>query len=364
MRIFVYDVSSDQVPYGKKLPPNMDTTEQISARTQSTMSKRNENHHFPSSIHNFKIYAVLCMFRILNSLLIRTQFDPDEYWQTLEPAYCLVFSSSSNSNSCDYTWEWTRSIDATDYVIDDKNGSFIVDLIVRALHGPIRSYVAVLPTAMFYTVISFIAASAANGHNNGSEHALSAAGEAILPCMNFLVRKGPALVHSVLFAAPTDFSVYYIARYLFRENDDVEAIAWYALLASVTSWFNGYALVRTYANSIECAICAVATCLLCPELFGRRDIDGNVAETRPVAILAFVMGGISVAIRFSAVAYWIPVGVIVCLRSKCVSRSFCLYFLSGVAGIILSCVVDSALYGFIVIPFLGSFHFNVLLGEY
>lgn len=39
-------------------------------------------------------------FRILNSLLVRSYFSPDEYWQSLEVAHKLVFGYG------ELTWEW------------------------------------------------------------------------------------------------------------------------------------------------------------------------------------------------------------------------------------------------------------------
>jgi phosphatidylinositol glycan class B len=46
------------------------------------------------------LLAALCAFRSLNTLLCRTFFQPDEYWQTLEVAHQLVFGYGY------LTWEW------------------------------------------------------------------------------------------------------------------------------------------------------------------------------------------------------------------------------------------------------------------
>lgn len=40
-----------------------------------------------------RAFAVLVTLRIVNSLLVRTYFDPDEYWQSLEIAYCMAFDN-------------------------------------------------------------------------------------------------------------------------------------------------------------------------------------------------------------------------------------------------------------------------------
>ena len=45
----------------------------------------------------------LLSYRILNSLLVRSYFSPDEYWQSLEVAHNLVF------NYGELTWEWEEN---------------------------------------------------------------------------------------------------------------------------------------------------------------------------------------------------------------------------------------------------------------
>jgi Alg9-like mannosyltransferase family. len=45
----------------------------------------------------------LLSFRLLNSLLVRSYFSPDEYWQSLEVAHKIVFGYG------ELTWEWENS---------------------------------------------------------------------------------------------------------------------------------------------------------------------------------------------------------------------------------------------------------------
>ena len=80
---------------------------------------------------------LLCAFRVLNVTLVRSYFDPDEFWQTLEPAYCTVFYP----NDCPgYTWEWKRKTSAPSNLIADS------------LLGPARTYLNVLPTHVYYEI--------------------------------------------------------------------------------------------------------------------------------------------------------------------------------------------------------------------
>jgi hypothetical protein len=75
----------------------------------------------------------------------------------------------------------------------------------------------------------------------------------------------------------------------------------------------------------------------------------------------------SVAVRFTSLAAWIPIGILLALqRPRLADRMSYLVMpcaLFGIFGIGLSLIVDWYFYGFWTLPFLGSLHFNVILGE-
>ncbi|KAH7125283.1 Alg9-like mannosyltransferase family-domain-containing protein [Dendryphion nanum] len=52
-------------------------------------------------------FALLLAFRIVNALTLRTFFQPDEFFQSLEPAWQLAFGQSSNAW---ITWEWRSQL--------------------------------------------------------------------------------------------------------------------------------------------------------------------------------------------------------------------------------------------------------------
>lgn len=282
------------------------------------------------------IFSCILVYRVINALIVETQFDPDEYWQTLEPAYCLAFQSN-----CAYTWEWTRRRNP------DSINLTNIDWIEEALHGPVRSYVPILPIYALYKLL-----------------------RAFHLDTTWSIARAPLILNAALVAAPTDFGVFYISRYIsriknFRNNEFLWKFEHWALLASITNWFNGYALVRTYSNSMEAALLCVGMALLSPELFGNMH-SKHEFKVRLMARLAFLLGGISIVVRFTALASWVPIGIMICLRRKSMSSK--LYHLwhmclvSGAMGVFLGCILDRIYYGFWAIPFLGSFHFNVLLG--
>jgi len=284
------------------------------------------------------LFATILIYRMMNVLILDTQFDPDEYWQTLEPAYCLAFSTEHN---CACTWEWTRRMET-------RGGSKpYLGWIEEALQGPVRSFVPILPTYFLYKILKM-------AHFDTT----------------WMIAKAPLLLNAVIVAAPIDFAVFHISKFAFGRKIETRQglfhkVENWALLASITNWFNGYALVRTYSNSMETSLLAIGMAILCPELFGSFQ-DTAEFKVRLIARIAFLLGGVSVVIRFTALAAWVPMGLIICARRKSLRSSFYylwhLCILPGLAGVIFGCIVDRIFYGFWAIPFLGSFHFNVLLG--
>jgi phosphatidylinositol glycan class B len=181
----------------------------------------------------FLLYIALCVFRIANALYIQTQFDPDEYWQILEPAYCEAFPE----RQCAYTWEWKKRA--------GDHGPWWM----RSLEGPIRSYLSILPTYIFYILAK----------KWEWDHLL------------WVIPRGPLLVHAVLVAAPADLATWYMGGWTASTKDITtrRMLSACCLLCSITSWFNGYTLIRTYSNSLEVMFLTVGIALVSPV----RDVE-------------------------------------------------------------------------------------------
>lgn len=83
---------------------------------------RNELHTNELPIY---IFLLIFVFRILNALSIKTYFQPDEYYQSLEPAHNLAFSYGY------ITWEWKEklrsSIHPIIYAIGYKLVGYLTD---------------------------------------------------------------------------------------------------------------------------------------------------------------------------------------------------------------------------------------------
>lgn len=83
--------------------------------------------------------------------------------------------------------------------------------------------------------------------------------------------------------------------------------------------------------------------------------------------VAFLLGGVSVAVRFTSLAAFVPVGVLLALQKQVLNQLITFLAipcaLYGLVGIAMSLLVDRYFYGFWAVPFLGSLHFNIILGE-
>lgn len=294
------------------------------------------------------LYTAICIFRICNSFVIQSYFDPDEFWQTLEPAYCQVFFSEgqplggTEAVPCPgYTWEWARRASG------DASVNNLTNILVQSLQGPVRSYASVLPTIWLYKIAKL---------------------------WNFdtrwLVARGPMILQAITIAAPIDTAIWYTARWLRplkgqpQKQPNPMILPTWCLFASLTSWFQAYTLVRTLANGQETALLILAIALVSPELIG--NVDAARANWR--SSLAFVLGGMAVSIRFTSIAAFVPMGILLAIRKQPSSgwkRKIQYLMLPcagmGLIGIAICMVVDHAYYGFWTIPFLGNFHFNAIL---
>ncbi|KAJ6863228.1 GPI mannosyltransferase 3 [Populus alba x Populus x berolinensis] len=88
------NASSKSQPTKPLITKNPDISKQKGYKSQKS--------NFFSSEKN--IFTLCLAFRIANSLLIQTYFNPDEHWQALEVAHRIVFGYGH------LTWEWRKGI--------------------------------------------------------------------------------------------------------------------------------------------------------------------------------------------------------------------------------------------------------------
>ena len=285
------------------------------------------------------IFLAFSIFRVLNVLLIQSQFDPDEYWQQLEPAYCRVFASSSGDRCPGLTWEWKRRPRRTDF-------GTLEEFISVGLQGPVRSYASIIPTLFFYHIIKYIGIDSP-----------------------WMVARGPVFLNAILVAASTDWCVWYLSGFLKPSNDgSLHSTLNWSVYGSMTSWFMGYALIRTYSNSLETVLLTLSLVMVAPELLGDASKD-QIRTSILRACLAFFLGGLSCSIRFTSLAAFVPLGIILSVSGSRSLISAMVYLgvvcaIPGFVGVAVTLVLDRHMYGFSAVPFLGNIQFNVVEGQF
>jgi phosphatidylinositol glycan class B len=138
------------------------------------------------------LLVLLICFRTWNAFSIKTFFQPDEYWQSLEPAHFAVYGYGYQ------TWEWKEHL--------------------RSAAHPLL-YAAIYKLAQWFSLD---------------------------------VVTAPKIFQGIT-AGIGDYYTYKLAQRLVSP----EAAQW-TLLASVGSAFNWFCLTRTFANSLETILTAVA----------------------------------------------------------------------------------------------------------
>ena len=255
----------------------------------------------------------------------------EEFRQTLEPAYCAVFRPAEGFDCPGFTWEWKRRAPESS------------NLLQQSFLGPVRTYLSVLPTHLFYASIQAL----------GIESA-------------WMVARGPMILYAVTVAAPVDWAVWYCARVMNSSSSSSYVLPSWSLLASLSAWFNAYTLVRTYSNSQEAALLMMSLCLVAEDLLADMSVKGDSSSRRVWrARAAFFLGGMSLSIRGTAVAAYIPMGILLAWQEGSWMRRIAYLFnicaLYGLFGISVAFLVDHWFFGFPTLPFLGNFYFNVIL---
>ncbi|XP_058082019.1 mannosyltransferase APTG1 [Magnolia sinica] len=173
-------------------------------RSEEPISRENRSSSLFSSPRRI---LLLCLaFRTANSLLVRTYFNPDEHWQSLEVAHRIVFGYGH------LTWEWKKGI---------------------------RSYLHPLIFALLYKILEFF-------------H---------LDTPSFMM-KAPRLLQSI-FSSFGDLYLYKLSYLIFNER-----VARWALFSQWVNWFMFFCSTRTLSNSLETALTMIGLFYWWPSLKG------------------------------------------------------------------------------------------------
>lgn len=179
------NASSKSQPTKPLITKNPDISKQKGYKSQKS--------NFFSSEKN--IFTLCLAFRIANSLLIQTYFNPDEHWQALEVAHRIVFGYGH------LTWEWRKGI---------------------------RSYFHPLLFAVLYKVLALFGLDTP-----------------------WFMAHAPRLLQA-LFSAVGDLYFYRLSNAIFGNF-----VAKWALFSQLANWFMFFCFNRTLSNSLETVLTLV-----------------------------------------------------------------------------------------------------------
>lgn len=161
------------------------------------------------------LFFLLLAFRILNALLTRTFFQPDEHYQTTEIAHRLVFGYGFKS------WEWSPS--------PSSSSSHLSPALQNLLNGPVRSILHPLLFVPGYALLKL----------TGLDQ-------------TYLLILFPRL-QQAFFAAIGDLYTFRLAHRICGSQ-----VAWFALLVGLSNLYGLYTATRTFSNSTEAAMTVAA----------------------------------------------------------------------------------------------------------
>ncbi|KAI0010306.1 glycosyltransferase family 22 protein [Xylariaceae sp. FL0662B] len=290
-----------------------------------------QNALYGSSIRaqTWEALAVIFAVRLINALCTRTFFQPDEYYQALEPAWHMLFGENRGAW---LTWEWQHELRSS------------VHPAIFALG--------------YYVVQNFWAPSMAP----------KAKAQWLLAAPKVL---------QTGFAALSDWYTWRLAEKLYGRSSTA---AWSVLSMTLLNPWQWYTSTRTFSNCLETTLTAMALYYWPWELLGTQD-DGN-AESKyssyPVLEtwsqvnslrLSLVFAAFAVLLRPTNSLIWLAVGTLVLTRATLDGKSpltrrnllvvFREVFLCGSFVLCLSLLADRQYYGDWTFPPFTWLHFNV-----
>ncbi|GAB7364865.1 hypothetical protein MBLNU230_g5657t1 [Neophaeotheca triangularis] len=264
------------------------------------------------------IFNLLLSLRILNAFGIKTFFQPDEYFQSLEPAWQLAFGSDGGAW---ITWEWREQL---------------------------RSSIHPWIFAKVYDV----------AHHFSIRLQLEPAVKA-----NLLLA-APKILQAG-FAAVMDFDT---ARLALRIYGGGSRASIAALVLTVFSPWQWFCSTRTLSNSLETALTIAALDHWPWEwlLSGHNPAAGNRAASvivPPGIKISLLAAALACILRPTNIIIWVTVGLSSMLLSQNRQRALVVArnaIVCGAAAFAVSYSLDGRYYGESVLPPLKFLHFNLV----
>ncbi|KAI7500084.1 glycosyltransferase family 22 protein [Hortaea werneckii] len=278
--------------------------------------KPTAGHNDPSDDFTlWTVYFLLLAWRYTNAVNLRTFFQPDEYFQALEPAWDLAFGPESGAW---ITWEWREGL---------------------------RSSLHPVLFAIFYKGADFASNLLALGPTDRA---------------NVLIRT-PSFLQSAI-AATIDFFTWRLAHRIHGRQSKIAHVT--LLLTAVSPW-QWFCSVRTFSNSLETALTVFALYYWPWEWYSGPDEKKPAAKScegsaRTLNVSLFA-AAVACILRPTNVLVWMVLTVMLFryntskIQTLAVREVAC-----GVVVLIVSLFADTAFYGKLTFPPLNFLQFNVV----
>ncbi|KOC18012.1 putative mannosyltransferase [Aspergillus flavus AF70] len=282
-----------------------------------------------TTVSTSHVFLFLLAFRLLNALSLRTFFQPDEFFQSLEPAWQTAFGETHGAW---ITWEWRHHLRSSIHPLLFATVYSIVDLAARALR-------------------------------------LSPAFRADLLIV------APKSAQAIL-SAIGDLYTWKLARYVYGRRSHE---AWAALALTVLSPWQWFCSTRTLSNCLETTITIVALNLWpwewssesTPTVQPRRNTrsttrDTGLDNTGDGAVVVrlrkcLTLAALACILRPTNILIWMGLAGVAWFRSAWRERTILCreVLLCGVSVLTGSVVLDRLYYGLWTFPPLKFLYFNI-----
>ncbi|KAK2003378.1 Alg9-like mannosyltransferase [Colletotrichum falcatum] len=217
------------------------------------------------------VFRSLLVIRLLNAWWVLTFFQPDEYFQALEPAWRMAFGEDSGAW---ITWEWRNQLRSSLHPALFAAVYYLADLIARPL-----------PFARPWLLLA-----------------------------------APKAAQAV-FAAAGDWYTWQLAVKTYGADSSV---SWFALFMSMFSPFQWYCSTRTFSNSLETTLTVMALNYWPWELLGDAKAEKenprpaksilHTPETLMSLRLSLILAAVAVLLRPTNVLIWATVATATLVR--------------------------------------------------
>ncbi|KAI1432339.1 glycosyltransferase family 22 protein [Xylaria sp. CBS 124048] len=272
--------------------------------------------------------AVIFAVRFTNALCVRTFFQPDEYFQVLEPAWQLIYGNNSGAW---LTWEWRHALRSSVHPTIFSLGYFIVDSFWASYQ---------VPTVKAKWLLF-----------------------------------APKVLQTV-FAALSDWYTWRLGEKLYGPSSSA---AWAVLLMVLTNPWQWYTATRTFSNCFETTLTAMALYYWPWSLLGTETDEGGAARNTSALFsdhsqvnslrLSLFLAAFAVLLRPTNIFVWIAICTLMLTRFTLGGKSpldrrvlFIFsreFFACGLLALGISLVCDRQYFGEWKFPPFAWLYFNL-----